>query len=111
MLTTRGGQALPAGPFQMLHRSLQAGLRSWVESQTQHSLGYVEQLYTFADREREEAAHVLSISYLGLTREPEQAPPGDTSWQDGTAISRGKTGATARLRSWRSRSCRRCKRG
>jgi len=82
VLTTRGGQALPAGPFQMLHRSLQAGLRSWVESQTQHSLGYVEQLYTFADREREEAAHVLSISYLGLTREPEQAPPGDTSWQD-----------------------------
>lgn len=50
VLTTRGGHALPAGPFQMLHRSLQAGLRSWVESQTQHSLGYVEQLYTFADR-------------------------------------------------------------
>lgn len=82
VLTTRCGQALPAGPFQMLHRSLQAGLRSWVETQTQHSLGYVEQLYTFADREREEAAHVLSISYLGLTLEPEQAPQGDTSWQD-----------------------------
>ena len=82
VLTTRGGEALPAGPFQMVHRSLQAGLRAWVESQTQHSLGYVEQLYTFADREREEAAHVLSISYLGLTREPEEAPTGDTSWQD-----------------------------
>lgn len=82
VLTTRGGAALPAGPFQMVHRSLQAGLRSWVESQTQHRLGYVEQLYTFADRERDEAAHVLSISYLGLTREPEQAPQGDTSWQD-----------------------------
>ena len=66
----------------MLHRSLQAGLRSWVETQTQHALGYVEQLYTFADREREEAAHVLSISYLGLTLEPEQTPAGDTSWQD-----------------------------
>ena len=82
VLTTRGGEALPAGPFQMVHRSLQAGLRTWVETQTQHSLGYVEQLYTFADREREEAAHVLSISYLGLTLEPEQAPQGDTSWQD-----------------------------
>ena len=82
VLTTCQGHALPAGPFQMVHRSLQAGLRAWVESQTQHRLGYVEQLYTFADREREEAAHVLSISYLGLTREPEQAPPGDTSWQD-----------------------------
>lgn len=53
-----------------------------MESQTQHSLGYVEQLYTFADREREEAAHVLSISYLGLTCEPEQSPQGATSWQD-----------------------------
>lgn len=82
VLTTRGGAALPAGPFQMVHRSLQAGLRAWVERQTQHRLGYVEQLYTFADRERDEAAHVLSISYLGLTREPEQAPQGDTSWQD-----------------------------
>ena len=82
VLTTRGGQALPAGPFQMVHRSLQAGLRTWVETQTQHSLGYVEQLYTFADREREEAAHVLSISYLGLTCEPDEPPAGDTSWQD-----------------------------
>lgn len=82
VLTTQCGQALPAGPFQMVHRSLQAGLRAWVESQTQHSLGYVEQLYTFADREREEAAHVLSISYLGLTCEPEQSPQGATSWQD-----------------------------
>ena len=82
VLTTQCGQALPAGPFQMVHRSLQAGLRAWVESQTQHALGYVEQLYTFADREREEAAHVLSISYLGLTCEPEQSPQGATSWQD-----------------------------
>lgn len=82
VLTTQQGHTLPAGPFQMVHRSLQAGLRTWVESQTQHHLGYVEQLYTFADREREEAAHVLSISYLGLTREPEQTPSGDTSWQD-----------------------------
>ena len=82
VLTTQCGQALPAGPFQMVHRSLQAGLRAWVESQTQHSLGDVEQLYTFADREREEAAHVLSISYLGLTCEPEQSPQGATSWQD-----------------------------
>lgn len=82
VLTTQCGQALPAGPFQMVHRSLQAGLRAWVESQTQHSPGYVEQLYTFADREREEAAHVLSISYLGLTCEPEQSPQGATSWQD-----------------------------
>lgn len=82
VLTTQAGHALPAGPFQMVHRSLQAGLRAWVERQTQHSLGYVEQLYTFADKERSEAAHVLSVSYLGLTCEPETAPQGETSWQD-----------------------------
>ena len=82
VLTTQGGDALPAGPFQMVHRSLQAGLRAWVEQQTAHSLGYVEQLYTFADREREEAAHVLSISYLGLTCEPEYTPQADTRWLD-----------------------------
>lgn len=82
VLTTQAGAALPAGPLQMVHRSLQAGLRAWVERQTQHRLGYVEQLYTFADRERTEAAQVLSISYLGLTQEPDDAPAGDTSWQD-----------------------------
>ena len=36
-----------------------------------HPLGYVEQLYTFADRDRagDDAPRVISISYLGLTRE------------------------------------------
>lgn len=82
VLTTRSGEALPAGPFQMVHRSLQAGLRAWVETQTRHRLGYVEQLYTFADRDREGAGHGLSVSYLGLTREPEDAPPAGTVWQD-----------------------------
>lgn len=66
-------QALPAGPYESGHRSLQAGLREWVERRTHHPLGYVEQLYTFADRDRTARAgqHVISISYLGLTR---QAP-------------------------------------
>ena len=87
VLTTQDGTALPAGPFQMVHRSLQSGLRAWVESQTGHALGYVEQLYTFADRERLEAGPLLSISYLALTREPDDAhQPGEGapqgSWQD-----------------------------
>jgi hypothetical protein len=34
------------------HPTLQTGLRAWVERQTHHPLGYVEQLYTFADRTR-----------------------------------------------------------
>jgi hypothetical protein len=73
-LALDGGRALPSGPFQSRHPSLQMGVRSWVEEQTQHPLGYVEQLYTFADRGRardKPAERVISISYLGLTRERE----------------------------------------
>ena len=72
VLTIRQGTALPSGPFQQGHRSLQSGLRAWVEQQTGHPLGYVEQLYTFADRDRtgeDVGEHMISISYLGLTRE------------------------------------------
>ena len=67
VLTIQGQSALPSGPFELAHRSLQAGLRSWVERQTKLPLGYVEQLYTFADQDRGGAGqHVISISYLGL---------------------------------------------
>jgi hypothetical protein len=70
ILTIKRGTALPSGSFESGHRSLQAGLRSWVERQTHQPLGYVEQLYTFADRDRADSAgRVLSISYLALTRE------------------------------------------
>jgi hypothetical protein len=76
VLTTCEGRLLPAGPFAAEHRSLQMGLREWVEAQTHHPLGYVEQLYTFADRDRAnaEGARVISVSYLGLTREADAAP-------------------------------------
>ncbi len=66
--------ALPFGPFDpATHRTLEIGLRTWVEEQTQLNLGYVEQLYTFGDRgrlvqENEAGAHVVSVSYLALTR-------------------------------------------
>jgi hypothetical protein len=82
VLTVEGGAALPSGPFESGHRSLQAGLRAWVEQQTHHPLGYVEQLYTFADQGRggDPARRTISISYLGLTREMRAA--GDAvSWQ------------------------------
>ncbi|MEJ0017468.1 MAG: hypothetical protein WDN25_13070 [Acetobacteraceae bacterium] len=66
VLTIDAGQALPSGPFELTHRSLQSGMRSWVEQQTHHPLGYVEQLYTFADRDRTRTGQrVVSISYLG----------------------------------------------
>lgn len=84
VLTTECAQALPAGPFQQAHRSLQSGLRAWVEAQTHHPLGYVEQLYTFADQDRADRAgrRVVSVSYLGLTREPEDAGTDAVGWQD-----------------------------
>lgn len=84
VLTTECAQALPAGPFQQTHRSLQTGLRDWVESQTHHPLGYVEQLYTFADRDRFNAdgSRVVSVSYVGLTREVGRPDIAQVSWQD-----------------------------
>jgi len=86
-LTIQQGSALPSGPFALGHRSLQAGLRDWVEQQTGHRLGYIEQLYTFADRDRmaEAPARAISISYLGLThdeRKEGQAPRDWRSWYD-----------------------------
>jgi len=81
VLTIQDGTALPSGPFQMLHRSLQAGLRQWVEEQTHHPLGYVEQLYTFAERDlSSQGGHRIAISYLGLTSEGRAA--GWRNWYD-----------------------------
>lgn len=85
VLTLHGGEALPSGPLQSRHRTLQGGVRSWVENQTGHALGYVEQLYTFADRERTREAAIerrISISYLGLTRERSDGNTADAAWQD-----------------------------
>jgi hypothetical protein len=82
VLTIEAGAALPSGPFEVTHRSLQAGMRSWVERQTHHPLGYVEQLYTFADRDRMRTAQrIVAISYLGLTREARTSDEPGVSWQ------------------------------
>ncbi|HLH12936.1 MAG TPA: hypothetical protein VKV77_13815 [Methylovirgula sp.] len=83
VLTLQDARALPSGPFELAHRSLQSGLRAWVERQTHHPLGYVEQLYTFADRDRGLGSdqRVISISYLGLTREQPAAGDYEASWQ------------------------------
>lgn len=75
VLTIANGSALPSGPLEEGHRSLQTGLRAWVERQTHHQLGYVEQLYTFAGQ-LPGAARGISISYLGLTREAVTEYPG-----------------------------------
>src|SRR5947208_10870152 len=85
VLTLEDGSLLPSGPFEGEHPTLQTGLRAWVERQTHHPLGYVEQLYTFADRnrtERDRSGRVVSISYLGLTRERLSKGPRDPEWRN-----------------------------
>jgi hypothetical protein len=83
VLTIQDGRALPSGPFESGHRSLQTGLRSWVERQTHHPLDYLEQLYTFADRDRTlGGARVVAISYLGLTREAKASGEQDPGWRN-----------------------------
>jgi hypothetical protein len=80
----QNAEALPTGPFESGHRTLQIGLRSWVERQTHHPLGYIEQLYTFADRDRTRdgaGERLVSISYLGLTREEHATGQRDPRWQ------------------------------
>ena len=97
ILTLQDGRALPSGPFEPGHRSLQSGLRAWVEQQTRHPLGYVEQLYTFADQdrgadqdraaaqhragERDGTERAISVSYLALTREGQASGEREEGWQ------------------------------
>jgi len=85
VLTIKDGKSLPSGPLASNHRSLQAGLRSWVERQSHHPLGYLEQLYTFADRDRLHGGaeeRLISISYLGLTREARVSGEQGPGWQN-----------------------------
>jgi len=98
--TVRPG--LPFGPFQpATHRTLEMGLRQWVETQTELQLGYVEQLYTFGDfgrfRQTEpkhstatepsngslSAQHFVSVGYLALVRTPPSDPAQSVlRWKD-----------------------------
>jgi len=79
--------ALPSGPLQPRHGTLQAGLRNWVERRTGLSLGYVEQLYTFGDRPAPPpvsrdipGSRTLSITYLALVPEAGPVPDAAASW-------------------------------
>ncbi|WP_029351160.1 hypothetical protein [Bosea sp. 117] len=81
-----GRESLPSGPLERGHRTLETGLRTWVERQTHQVLGHVEQLYTFGDRDRretdgEQAARALSVAYLALVREARPAGDAEASWE------------------------------
>lgn len=77
--------ALPYGPLDTVHdRTLERGLRRWVRDQTGLELGYVEQLYTFGDLNREtgEESRILSVAYLALVREGHVSGSGDALWKN-----------------------------
>jgi hypothetical protein len=84
-----GPDGLPAGAFDPAkHRTLELGLREFAGEQARVPLGYVEQLYTFGDKDRhsldaDDAARVVSIGYLALTRLGEEtaAVPPHTGWR------------------------------
>jgi hypothetical protein len=84
VLTVRDGQAAPSGPFESSHPTLELGLRDWVEARTHHPLGYIEQLYTFADRNRAigDDRRIIALSYLALTREAPPRDAADALWRD-----------------------------
>jgi hypothetical protein len=91
VLTVRAGrgpvEALPSGPLEVEHRTLEVGLRAWVERQTSQKLGYVEQLYTFGDRDRVETGDLrpgraLTVAYLALVREARPGGAADALWRN-----------------------------
>ena len=79
-----GYPALPSGPLDAeVDATLDLGLRRWIAAQTGLTVGYVEQLYTFGDRDRSRDAgnsRHLSVGYLGLVKEAQPAP--GAAWLD-----------------------------
>lgn len=84
VLTVHSGDSLPSGPLTPIHRSLQAGVRQWVETQTHQPLGYVEQLYTFVDTNRQTSSghFPIYISYLGLVQEETNHLESEAIWRN-----------------------------
>ena len=88
LTTTQAGTGTPALPSGLLDTdgdaTLELGLRRWISAQTGLAVGYVEQLYTFGDRDRQRSAEDtrdLSVAYLGLVKEAQPAP--GAAWLDG----------------------------
>jgi hypothetical protein len=80
--------AIPFGPFDpSSDRTLELGLRRWVREQTGLELGYVEQLYTFGNRNRdpsevEGGPRVISVAYLAFVREGKPSGTAGAHWRE-----------------------------
>ena len=83
--------ALPFGPLDpVADRTLERGVRRWVLEQTGLALGYVEQLYTFGDRDRDpqrgaagsDAMRTVSVAYLALVHEVRPVAGLAAQWRD-----------------------------
>jgi hypothetical protein len=79
---------LPYGPLDPeADRTLELTLRRWVRERTGVELGYVEQLYSFGDRDRAArrppgTPRVISVAYLALVREARPTGPARPRWRD-----------------------------
>ncbi len=89
--TSEGRAPLDALPFGLFDperdRTLELGLRGWVREQTGIGIGYVEQLYTFGNRnrdpgERRGGPRVISVAYLALVREVPLSRSSVAVWRD-----------------------------
>jgi hypothetical protein len=81
-------EGLPFGPLEPARDlTLERGLRRWVCEQTGFELGYVEQLYTFGDRNRDPreehgGPRAVSVAYLALVREHAISSTEGARWRD-----------------------------
>ncbi|MCK6370214.1 MAG: hypothetical protein L6Q83_02615 [Gammaproteobacteria bacterium] len=86
--TRADAPALPSGPLDAdTDRTLEIALRRGSLEQTGIEVGYVEQLYTFADRgrdprERDGGSRLVSVAYLALVREQHVAAGVGAQWQN-----------------------------
>lgn len=79
---------LPSGVFDPdADRSLDRAVRRWANERTGLQLGFVEQLYTFGDFDRDPASsrrkqRRVSVAYLAFVRDGEALPELQAAWTD-----------------------------